>query len=164
MSIMSNCQLANQMVSLQNSNCKLELGVCVCGEGGGGDNGGICGPGVRASISKSTPFIYLAFEKYAPNYIRDRPSCCLFKCCPLILYTHLLLIVRQILQSIHWIPREQAATKNRWAKNTPHIPGYQKNGAFHIWIKIGSVIYLLLKKGSSEKGDHSARTSVLCYI
>ena len=31
--------------------------------------------------------------------------------------THLLLVVRQISQSYHWIPREHAASKNLWAKN-----------------------------------------------
>ena len=40
-------------------------------EGGGGGGGGSnlrgnCGTGVRARISKTTPFIYLAFEKKGP--------------------------------------------------------------------------------------------------
>ena len=33
---------------------------------GGGRNGVCCGTGVRASISKLTAFIYLAFEKSDP--------------------------------------------------------------------------------------------------
>ena len=33
---------------------------------GGGRAGGNCGTGVRANISKPTPFIYLAFEKMDP--------------------------------------------------------------------------------------------------
>ena len=45
------------------------LGEGVGGGGSGrgpGGNGGNCGSGVRASISKPTPFIYLAFEKTDP--------------------------------------------------------------------------------------------------
>ena len=38
------------------------------GGGGGGRNGGNCGTGVRANISKPTPFIYLAFEKQTHSY------------------------------------------------------------------------------------------------
>ena len=50
--------------------------------GGGGLLGGNCGMGVRASISKPTPFIYLAFEKMDLfiYLILDH----LFKYCPLI--------------------------------------------------------------------------------
>ena len=89
------------------------VGVCVCGGGGGGEgenylatihfsriphfvvsrwlmgeeegNGGNCGTSVRASISKPTPFIYLASEKKKKKkkkkkknrliHIRDRPKC-----------------------------------------------------------------------------------------
>ena len=80
--------------------------VCVCGGGGEGENylatihfsriphfvvsrwlrgeeegnGGNCGTSVRASISKPTPFIYLASEKKQQQknrliHIRDRPKC-----------------------------------------------------------------------------------------
>ena len=39
------------------------------GGGGGGGNGDDCSTGVRASISKPTPFIYLAFEeKWTHSY------------------------------------------------------------------------------------------------
>ena len=43
--------------------------MLVGGGGGGGvgiTSGGNCGTGVRASISKPTPIIYLAFEKTDP--------------------------------------------------------------------------------------------------
>ena len=43
-------------------------------EGGGGvgrELGGNCGMGVRARISKPTPFIYLAFEKSTHSYTRS---------------------------------------------------------------------------------------------
>ena len=53
-------------------------GVCVWG-GGGGEGlwelGGNCGIGMRASISKPTLFIYLAFEKNGPFHILERPKC-----------------------------------------------------------------------------------------
>ena len=49
------------------------------GDGGGGGGGGGLkgnfGMGVRASISKPTPFIYLAFEKNGPIHILDHPKC-----------------------------------------------------------------------------------------
>ena len=38
------------------------------GGGGEGGNGGKYGTGVQASISKFTPFIYLAFEKQTHSY------------------------------------------------------------------------------------------------
>ena len=72
-------------------------------------------------------------------------------------FSHLLLVVRQISQSIHWIPKEQAASKNLWWKRYTHIPGCQKSGAFRkisgqsytfSWKK-GLIIYLAaLKKGA----------------
>ena len=34
------------------------------------------GTGVQASISKPTPFIYLAFEKNGPIHILDHLKCC----------------------------------------------------------------------------------------
>ena len=40
--------------------------------GGNGDN---FGTGVRASISKPTPFIYLTFEKNGPIHILDHLKC-----------------------------------------------------------------------------------------
>ena len=59
---------------------------CLVGGGGGGGWGsgeeggnlgvrGNCGTGVRANISKPTPFIYLAFEKNRPIHILDHPKC-----------------------------------------------------------------------------------------
>ena len=43
------------------------------GRGPGGNKGNF-GMGVRASISKPTPFIYLAFEKNGPIHILDHPK------------------------------------------------------------------------------------------
>ena len=50
-----------EMYLLEGVNLGLNLGR---GVGGGGRVN--CGTGVRASISKPTPFIYLAFEKTGP--------------------------------------------------------------------------------------------------
>ena len=53
-----------------------------------------------------------------------------------------------------------------------HIPGWQKNGAFHIGIQKNRAFHILFVEksganhipGSAEKGGYSARTSVLCHI
>ena len=73
--------------------------------------------GVRASIWKPTPFKYLAFEKTDQFIYLLIQNVDLFIYCPLIFCTHLLLVVRQISQSVHWIPREQAASKSLLANN-----------------------------------------------
>ena len=119
--------------------------MCVRGSWGGGGGRGNRGILVRLCepvfqnlplsytwpLKKTDPFIYLIIQNVD-----------LFIYCPLIFCTHLLLVVRQISQSIHWILREQAASKNLWAKYM-HIPGCQKNGAFHIGIQKNRVIHIL---------------------
>ena len=65
------------------------------GVGVGEGNGGNCSTVVRASISKPTPFIYLAFEKPDPFIslvVRNVDIHTL----PFDFYTHLLLVVRQM--------------------------------------------------------------------
>ena len=52
-----------------------------------------------------TPFIYLAFEKMDPFIYLIIQNVDQFIYCPLIFCTHFLLVVRQISQSIHVIPR-----------------------------------------------------------
>ena len=68
---------------------------------GGGELGGNCGTGVRASISKPTPFpfIYIAFEKQTHSYTRSSEM--LTHSYTALFCTHLLLVVRQISQSIY---------------------------------------------------------------
>ena len=73
--------------------------------GGGGEHRGNFGTGVRASISKPTPFIYLAFEKTDPFIYLIIQNVDLFIYCPLIFCTHVLLVITQISQSVHVIPR-----------------------------------------------------------
>ena len=46
-------------------------------------------------------------------------------------------------QSIHWISREQAASKKSLSEKYVNIPGCQKNGAFHIWILKNRFIHIL---------------------
>ena len=52
--------------------CPKALGA---GVGVGAGEWGGSGTGVRASISKPTLFVYLAFEKYRPIHILDRLKC-----------------------------------------------------------------------------------------
>ena len=54
--------------------------------------------------------------------------------CPLILYPFI---------AGSWIPREQAASTNLWAKNYTHLLGCQKSGAFQIRIKKNRVSHIL---------------------
>ena len=63
------------------------------GPRGGGCNGGNCGMGGQARISKPTPFICLAFEKMDPIVYLIVHNVDLFIYCPLSFYTHLLLVV-----------------------------------------------------------------------
>ena len=60
--------------------------VLCCSRGGGG--GGNFGTGVRSSILKPTPIIYMAFEKYDLfiYLIVQNVDVHVFICCPLILY------------------------------------------------------------------------------
>ena len=76
-------------------------GVAV-GGGVGGRGRVTFGTGVRHSISKHAPFIYLAFEKTDPYHILDHINFVdPFIYCPLIFGTHLLLVVRQIVNSLN---------------------------------------------------------------
>ena len=77
------------------------------------------------------------------------------------------------MQSIHWILREQAASKiSEWKIHVCAYTGMsEKIGPFiYQSRKIGSVIYFLSEKGGQSytwqlwKRGRSARTSVLCHI
>ena len=80
-------------------------------------------------LSKHIQFIYLAFEKTDPLFIVQNVD--LFIYCLLMYYTHLLLVVRQISQSIFRIPREQAASKNIRTKNIRIYRNVRKWGLSH---------------------------------
>ena len=74
------------------------LGVIVRGGGGRGrvTLGGNCGTGVQASMSKPTPYIYLTFKKRDPFIYLIVRNVDLYIYCPLIFYSHLLLIQQLI--------------------------------------------------------------------
>ena len=117
------------------------------GGGRGGGGGCNCGTGMRASISKPTPFMYLALEKPDPFIYLIIQNVDLFIYCPLIFCTHLLLVVRQISQSVHWIPWEQAASKNLAAKNMCIYQDVRKMVSFtQESRKIGLFIYFFVEE------------------
>ena len=122
---------------------------------------------MRASISKLTPFIYLAFAKTDPFIYLIIQNVDLFIYCPLIFepgyYTNIIVISCNT-------KRISSLEKSLSEKYVYiHVPGCQKNGAFQIGIqkkraidipfveKRGPIIYLAALK----KGGYSARTSVL---
>ena len=127
-----------------------------------------------ASISKPTPFIYLAFEKKKKKKKKKKHpfiysivrNVYLFIYCPMIWQ-----LDKKGSQFIEYQENKQPR-KISERKIYAYFPVCQKSGAFHIQIKKSRVshIYFLLKKrgliipGSTEKGGHSARTSVLCHI
>ena len=117
--------------------------------------------GVGASISKRTPFIYLAFEKMDPFIYLIIQNVDLFIYCPLIfLYPFFAGCYRSITVNLCNTKRISSLEKYLSEKYV-HIPGCRKNGAFHLGIqknraihilfveKRGPIIYLAaLKKGA----------------
>ena len=104
--------------------------------------------GVRARISKPTPFIYLAFEKMGPfiYLIVRNVDLFIYRYCPLIFYTHLLLVVDNRSQFIEYQENKQSP-KFSVQKNIRIYRDVRKVGPFtYESRKIGSVIYFLLKK------------------
>ena len=117
------------------------------GELGAGGNGGNCGTGVRARISKPTPFIYLAFEKMDPFIYLIVQNVDLFIYCPLIFYTHLLLVVDRYRSQFIEYQENQQPQKTMSEKNIRIYRDVRKVGPFtYESRKMGSVIYFLLKK------------------
>ena len=85
---------------------------------------------------KTDPFIYYIIWNVDP-----------FIYCHLIFCIHLLLVVRQIIPSIHWIPRGQAASKiSKW-KISVYTGKSEKVGPLiYQTRKIGPVMYLSVAK------------------
>ena len=116
---------------------------------------------MRASISKPTPCIYLAFEKTDPVIYLIIQNVDLFIYCPLIfLYPCFAGYNTNIIVNSCNTKRISSLEKSLSEKYV-HIPGCQKNGAFHTGIqknraihilfveKRGPIIYLaVLKKGA----------------
>ena len=120
---------------------------------------------MRASISKPTPFIYLAFEKTDPFIYLIIQNVDLFIYCPLIICTNFLYPffagcwTNTTVNSCN--TKRISSLEKSLSEKYVHIPGCQKNGAFHIGIqkkwaihilfveKRGPIIYLaVLKKGA----------------
>ena len=112
---------------------------------------------MRASISKLTPFIYLAFAKTDPFIYLIIQNVDLFMYCPLIFepgyYTNI------TVNSCN--TKRISSLEKSLSEKYVHIRGCEKNGAFHIGIqknraihipfveKRGPIIYLAaLKKGA----------------
>ena len=123
--------------------CDLSCRVYIsCGWWGGGRGKGEWGNlvvimervcGVRASVSKPTPFIYLTFEKNPKKTKKKKTKRIHTLSSEMLTYLILYQFIagsQTNIEVIHWILREQAASKNHWAKKYVHIPGCQKSGAF----------------------------------
>ena len=115
---------------------------------------------MRASISKSTPFIYLAFEKTDPFIYLIIQNVDLFIYCPMIFEPGYYTNIKVNSCNTKRISSLEKSLSEKYV----HIPGCQKNGAFHTGIqknraihtihilfveKRGPIIYLAaLKKGA----------------
>ena len=113
---------------------------------GRGANEGNCGTGVRTRISKPTPFICLPFEKMDPFIYLIVQNVDTFMYCPLIFYTYLLLVGRQISQVNSLNTKRTSSLEKSLSKNIRIYP-YESR-------KIEPVIYFLLANhihGSAEK-------------
>ena len=112
------------------------------GWGGGGGGGvewgylrGNFGTGVRASISKPTPFKYLAFEKTDPFiYLMIQNADFLY---PFFsgYYTNI------TVNSCN--TKRISSLEKSLSEKYVHIPGCQKNGAFYIGIQKNRAIHIL---------------------
>ena len=142
------------------------------GRAGSGGNRGNFGTGVWASISKPTPFIYLTFEKTDLFIYLIIEHVDLFHILPFdFLYPFFAGCYTNITVNSCNTKRISSLEKSLSEKYV-HIPGCQKNGAFHIGIQKNRAIHILFveKKGANhipgsvEKGGHSARAFVLCHV
>ena len=92
---------------------------------------------MRASISKPTQFIYLAFEKMDPFIYLIIQNVDLFIYCPLTFCTHFLLVITQI--SVNSCNTKRISSLEK----SLNIPGCQKNGACHTGIQKNRAIHIL---------------------
>ena len=127
---------------------------------------------MRASISKPTPFIYLTFEKTDPFIYLIIQNVDLFIYCPLIFCTHFFAgYYTNIIVNSCNTKRISSLEKSLNDKYV-HIPGCQKNGAFHIGIRKNWAIHILFFKkkganhipGSAEKGLFGMHIRTMQYI
>ena len=99
--------------------------------------------GVRASISKPTPFIYPAFEKTDPFIYLIVQNVDPFIYCPLtFIPIYCLSLDKYSNQLIEYQENKQPRQISERKKYT-HLLGCQKSGAFHIRIKKNRVRHIL---------------------
>ena len=100
--------------------------------GGGGGNLGVIMVRLCDPVFQNLPHSYTwPLKKQTNSYTwSSKLLTSVFIYCPLIFCNHLFLVVRQISKSIHSIPREQAASKNLWAKNMCIYQDVRKMGPF----------------------------------
>ena len=113
---------------------------------------------MRASISKPTPHIYLAFEKKQTHSYTWSSEMLTYSYSAL----YLLLVVRQIYIAVNSLNTKRTSSPDKSLSEIyTHIPGCQKVGPVkYEYRKIESVIYFLLKKkglivylAALKKGD-----------
>ena len=104
------------------------------GARGGGGNRGNFGTGVRASISKPTPFIYLAFERTDQFIYLIIQNVDLFIYCPLIFCTHFFAGCYTSITVNSCNTKMISSLEKYLSEKYVHIPGCQKM-AFHIGIQ-----------------------------
>ena len=109
--------------------------------GGRGCNRSIFGTGVRASISKPTPFIYQAFENTDPFIYLIIQNVDLFIYCPLSFLYPFIAACNISVSSLN--TKRTSSLEKSLGENYVPIPGCQKNGAFYIGIQKNRVIHIL---------------------
>ena len=125
------------------------------GGGGGSGNLGVILVRVCEPISQNLPHSY--------TWPSINQNVDLFIYCSLTFCTHFLLVITLISQSIHVIP---SSLEKSLSEKYVHIPGCQKNGAFHTGIqknraihilfveKRGPIIYLAAQKKGAIQHTH----------
>ena len=84
-------------------------------------------------------------KKNGPIHILDHPKCCPIHILPFDFCPHLLLVVRQISQSIvnSLNTKRTSSLEKSLSEKYMHIPGCQKNGTFNKGIQKNLVIHIL---------------------
>ena len=98
---------------------------------------------MRASVSKRTPSIYLAFEKTDPFIYLIIQIVDLVIYCPLIFCTHFFAGCKTNITVNSCNTKRISSLEKFLSETYVHIPGCQKNGAFHIGIQKNQVIHIL---------------------
>ena len=121
---------------------------------------------MRASISKPTPFIYLAFEKTDPFIYLIIQNVDLFIYCSLIFCTHFFVGYYTNITVNSCNTKRISSPEKSLSEKYVHIPGCQKNGAFHIEIqknraihipfveKRGPIVHLAVLKKGAIRHEH----------